>query len=101
VRRILCATLFVMLLAAVHGFAAEPAGLTQVSWLLGEWKGQGEGQAGHSASERHAEMVLGHFVRVAGRSVYPKQEKNPNGEIHEQTDMWSYDRARKVLILRQ
>jgi hypothetical protein len=47
-------------------------------------------------------MVLDdQFVRVEGSSVYPKQERNPKGEIHVQTDMWGFDRARKLFTLRQ
>lgn len=82
--------------------AAEPTGLARLDWILGDWKGEGHGDPGDSSSERHAQKILnGKFVQVAGRSVYEKQEKNPKGEIHEQTDVWSYDRSRKTLTLRQ
>ena len=33
--------------------------------------------------------------------MYPKQEKNPKGEIHAQLDLWSYDEARGSIVLRQ
>jgi len=38
---------------------------------------------------------------VEGRSVYPKQEKNKSGEVHTSMEFWSFDTARKLLILRQ
>jgi hypothetical protein len=92
----------IMLLTAICGSAAEPDGLSRIAWLLGDWSGKGEGEPGHSTSERQAQRVLaGRFVRVEGRSEYPKQERNPEGETHVQTDMWGYDRARKLLTLRQ
>lgn len=38
---------------------------------------------------------------IEGRSVYPKQEANKDGEVHTSLDIWSYDKTRKVLVLRQ
>ena len=71
-------------------------------WLAGDWRGVGEGEPGTSASERHIEPVLGgRFLRADGRSVYPRQERNPNGEIHTQMDVWSYDAARDAIVLRE
>lgn len=99
--RATCITLLIVFPAAAA--AAEPVqGLRDLQWLIGDWRGLGEGQPGRSAVERHAELALGgHFVRVEGRSVYPKQEANPKGDIHGEIDVWSYDRARQTLILRQ
>ncbi|MGH8284785.1 MAG: hypothetical protein ACRETT_03355 [Steroidobacteraceae bacterium] len=91
-----------MLLATSSGVAQPPVRLGALQWLAGDWRGVGEGEPGTSASERHAEVFLGgRYLRIAGRSVYPKQERNPNGEIHAQLDMWSYDNARDALVLRQ
>jgi len=82
--------------------AAEPAGLSRLSWLIGDWAGEGKGEPGSSNSERHATLVLeGRFLRVEGRSLYARQPANPKGELHVQTDMWGYDRERKALTLRQ
>jgi hypothetical protein len=83
--------------------ATEPVeGLKELQWLAGEWRGLGEGDPGRSATERHIELALeGHFVRVEGRSVYPKQAGNPKGEVHAGFGVWSYDRSRKVLVLRE
>ena len=73
-----------------------------MSALVGDWTGVGEGDPGPSAATRHTERVHGgRFIRVEGRSVYPKQEKNKSGEVHTSTDVWSYGQARKVLVLRQ
>jgi hypothetical protein len=84
--------------------AAEPKadGLAELRWMVGEWRGVGQGDPGTSGSERHIDSYLdAKYVRSQGRSVYPKQEKNPKGEIHAQLDLWSYDKARGCIVLRQ
>ena len=91
------------LCVAVAG-AAEPAkdGLAELRWMQGEWRGVGEGEPGTSGSERHIDAYLENkYIRATGRSVYPKQEKNPKGEVHEQLNLWSYDRARSAIVLRE
>jgi hypothetical protein len=92
------------LLFAVAVVAAQsPAdGLAELQWMAGEWHGVGEGDPGTSGTERHVDIYLdGNYIRVTGRSVYPKQEKSPKGEIHEQFNLWSYDRARKAIVMRE
>ena len=99
--------IFVAGLVATFAMAASAAqpqgdGLAELRWLVGEWRGVGEGDPGTSGSERHIDSFLeGKYLRAHGRSVYPKQEKNPKGEVHEELDLWSYDRARSVIVLRQ
>ncbi len=91
-----------MLMATSTGIAEPPSRLNGLMWLAGDWRGVGEGDPGTSASERHAEVFLnGRFLRMDGRSVYPRQERNLKGEIHRQLDVWSYDAARDALVLRQ
>jgi hypothetical protein len=91
-------------LSSLGVHAAEPGadGLAELRWLAGEWRGVGEGDPGTSGSERHIDSYLdGKYIRAQGRSVYPKQEKNPNGEVHAQLDLWSFDKARGCIVLRQ
>jgi hypothetical protein len=83
------------------GYGADDK-LAPLSSLLGDWSGVGEGDPGISATTRHAERALDdRYIMVQGRSVYPKQEKNKKGEIHTQIDLWSYDKQRKLIMLRQ
>lgn len=101
----LLTTLLIFALAAVPTPAtSQPRTdpLAQVASLAGDWVGVGEGEPGISSATRHGERVHeGNYIRIEGRSVYPKQDANKKGEIHTQTDWWSYDRARKRLVLRQ
>ena len=99
----------ILILIAMTGLAlsaasAQPAAdrLAPVAWLVGQWEGVGEGQPGRSASTRQAERLHGsRFLMVRGRSVYPKQEANRSGDVHGQLDIWSFDRARGLLVMRQ
>ena len=75
---------------------------TPFNFFIGTWKGSGQGQPGNSRVERKYEFVLnGKFIFVQNKSVYEPQEKNPNGEIHEDWGIISYDRARETYIFRQ
>ena len=81
--------------------AAAPDRLAAIAWLVGDWTGVGEGRPGISASSRHAQRFNGHFIRVEARSVYPRQESNPSGDVHTSLDIWSFDRRRNLLVMRQ
>lgn len=43
----------------------------------------------------------GRFIQETNTSTYPPQERNKAGEVHEHSGMFSYDKQRKVLMLRQ
>lgn len=99
-RRLIVALVLPWLFASV-ATAESPDELADLRWLVGDWRGIGQGEPGTSASERHIDSFLGgRYIRASGSSVYPKQEKNPRGEVHEQMDLWSYDRARGSVVLR-
>ena len=52
--------------------------------FLGVWEGTSRGQPGDGKLRREYRLVLGdRFIEVRNRSVYPPQEKNPEGEVHE------------------
>lgn len=102
----LAITIMALLFALAPNLAwASPSSsdrLSAIAWLVGEWSGVGEGHPGTSATSRHAARVQNdHFIRVEGRSVYPRQERNAAGEIHSSVDYWSFDRQRGLFVLRQ
>lgn len=71
-------------------------------FLVGTWQGAGEGKPGSSRVERRYEFVLnGRFLRMENKSIYEPQEKNPQGEVHEDWGLISYDRARETFVFRQ
>jgi len=76
--------------------------LAQVSFLVGRWRGTGEGKWGTSSAEReYISLYDGTYIRGTGSSVYPKQEKNPSGDVHEYVDFFSMDTHRETLVLRE
>lgn len=75
---------------------------TPFDFFVGTWQGAGEGRPGLSSVERRYEFVLnGRFLRVENKSIYEPQEKNPNGEVHEDWGLVSYDRTRETFVFRQ
>jgi len=73
-----------------------------VRFLEGEWRGTSEGQAGTGTVTRKYEFVMnGRFLHERNVSTYPPQEKNPKGEVHEHWTLFSHDRARRMLVMRQ
>ena len=70
--------------------------------LVGSWEGTGTGRWGDSTVEREYRFVLrGAYLRGSTKSVYPPQEKNPEGEVHEEFSFYSYDRRAGKFMLRQ
>ena len=71
-------------------------------FLVGNWTGIGAGEPGLSTVTRSYQFVLGgRFLECRNRSVYAPQEKNPQGETHEDLGLFSYDKARGYFVLRQ
>ena len=98
---LLCSLLLVPL-AAVSADSAKPDLWAQVRFLVGRWEGTTEGEPGKGTVVRTYEFVLGNrFIHERNVSTYPPQEKNKNGEVHEHWSFLSYDRMRKVHVLRQ
>src|SRR5688500_4839771 len=78
------------------------ASLMTLRRLLGQWRGEGDGQPGHSTIERsYAPALGGHFIFARNISHYAPQERNPKGERHEDLSFYSFDRARNRAVLRQ
>ena len=46
-------------------------------------------------------ILNGKFIQINHKSIYAPQAKNPKGETHEDVGFLSYDRNRKLFILRQ
>jgi hypothetical protein len=73
-----------------------------VRFLIGTWEGTSEGQPGSGTVRREYRFVLRErFIEARNTVTYPPQEKNAKGEAHEDVGYFSYDRARKRLVLRQ
>lgn len=81
---------------------AAPDPFVPVTFLIGRWEGTSDGRPGKgSVTREYSRALNARFIRVVNRSEYAPQERNPNGEIHEDEGFLSYDRARKRLVIRQ
>ena len=70
--------------------------------LLGSWEGDAKGEPGAGRCEREYRLTLrDKFIQVTNKTTYPPQEKNPKGEVHEDTGFISYDKAARKLVMRQ
>jgi THAP4-like, heme-binding beta-barrel domain len=82
--------------------SGAPDPLQPLAFLIGRWEGTSEGQPGKAKVEREYRRALNsRFIHGRNRSEYPPQEKNPKGEIHEDEGWFSFDGARKRIVLRQ
>jgi hypothetical protein len=81
---------------------APPSPWAAIQFMVGEWQGESEGQPGKGSVKRSYDFVLGDkFLHERNVSSYPPQPKNEKGEIHHHWSFFSYDRARRSLVLRQ
>lgn len=70
--------------------------------LVGQWEGTGSGRPGEGTEEMDCAFVLqGKFLRIRNRSRYEPQEKNPEGEVHEDWNFISHDQNRETFVLRE
>jgi hypothetical protein len=75
---------------------------TNLKFLIGLWRGNGSGQAGTSNVERSYQLILnGKFLQVRNKSIYAPQSQNPQGEVHQDLGLISYDETRKTYVFRQ
>lgn len=97
---ILIATLMVPLWAQEPAAKSDPFALLR--FFVGTWSGDQIGEPGHGAARRTYVFVLNdRFLQVSNTSTYLPQEKNKNGEVHQDIGMIGYDKARKKFVFRQ
>lgn len=72
-----------------------------VHFMLGRWQGDAQGEPGKGTVERTYELILGDkFIEEHNTSSYEARDgKLP--EIHHHRSFFSFDKARKTLMLRQ
>lgn len=87
---------------AAPNYADQPDPFAPLERFVGDWQGTATGQAGAgTVTRRYARVMGGRFIQETNTSSYPAQEKSSKGEVHEHLGMFSYDKQRKTLMLRQ
>ncbi len=69
-----------------------------LKFLEGTWVGETPGVS--KVKQTYKFVLNGHFLHMKTRSVFEPTEKNPNGEVHEDFGVFSYDQARKTFVMR-
>jgi hypothetical protein len=93
---------FLLPVLAISADGPKPDPWAAVRFLVGRWEGTSEGEPGRGAVVRRYEFVLDErFIHERNMSTYAPQKKNEEAEMHEHWSFISYDRARKLLVLRQ
>jgi hypothetical protein len=77
--------------------------LDRLENLIGKWEGTGEGfSSSKSIIESEFNWIMNkQFIEVRNRSVFEPTSQNPEGEIHEDWGILSFDNARKKVVFRQ
>jgi len=71
-------------------------------FLEGQWIGEVTGKAGMGEGERTYSCILqDRYFHFSNKATFASQEKNPEGEVHEDWGIYSYDKIRDLLVLRQ
>jgi hypothetical protein len=85
--------------SAAPSASADP--FLAIRFFEGEWQGTSEGEPGVGTVRRSYSFILaGRFLHERNTSTYPPSP-GKTGEVHEHWSFFSYDRTRKVLVLRQ
>ena len=71
-------------------------------FFAGEWRGEESASFGDGRGERTYEFIVqGRFLLGQNHSVFPPQDGLPDGDIHDDWTVFSYDSARETFVLRQ
>lgn len=71
-------------------------------YFVGDWTGTISGMPGDGVGERTYRFVMdGMYLEFENVGIFEPQEKNPNGERHEDKGLISYDKARKIFVMRE
>jgi hypothetical protein len=95
--------IFLMLILMVPSVQTQTSPDWKVfNFFIGSWQGQSTGQWGAGKCDSQFQFKLtGTYLEAKFRTVTPPQEKMPKGEVHENLDMVSFDKARGKFIQRE
>jgi hypothetical protein len=71
-------------------------------YFVGKWEGNSSGKAGLGKGERNYTFVMKEtYLFCKNIMRFEPQEKNPEGEVHEDQAFFSYDKTRGIFVMRQ
>jgi hypothetical protein len=94
-----------ILAAASPAFAqaeARPDPLAPLARFIGNWVGTASGESGEGTVTRSYKPTMrGRYLHEENVSRYAAKDAGKPAEVHEHMAMFSYDKARKLIVLRQ
>ena len=73
-----------------------------LEFLIGSWIGDETGKAGIGKGERTYQYIMNKkYIKMENVSRFEPQEKNPNGETHEDLTIFSRNENRNLFVIRQ
>jgi hypothetical protein len=99
--------LLILAAASIAGWClaqteAKPDVWAPFKFFVGHWEGRGEGQGGASTGVQEWRFILGgRYLHVTNEARFAPQDKNPQGEVHQDWGVISFDQTRKKYVFRQ
>jgi len=97
--------LIILLLLPVVSFAQEQTErnpFLPLEFLIGSWEGDNSGKAGVGHGYRSYEKILnGLFIRGATTMTFEPQENKLEGEVHKDLSIFSFDKSRQKIVIRE
>jgi len=96
-----------LIIALLPAMLSAQAGQRQNVWaplryFVGKWEGTAESRLGKGTAEREYRAILdGSFLQSESTHAYDLSTQLPEGQTHEGLELFSYDRVRKALVMRQ
>lgn len=98
----ICFSLILAISVIVAQEIAEDSIWKPFEYFIGTWEGNETGKSGMGKGRRTYRHVLdGQYILSKNTSTFEPQEKNPEGEVHEDWTFYSYDKNRRLYIIRQ
>jgi len=93
---------FLLLVSMPQEPSHDPVDWKQLATFVGSWEGIETGRVGDGVGSRTCQLVLGdNYLFCDNTSTFAPQEKNPNGEVHQDWTLFSYDQLRSRFVARQ
>ncbi|UCF06016.1 MAG: hypothetical protein JSV33_03010 [bacterium] len=95
-------TFIILFPVLIWSQTAEKSVWQPFDYFVGTWVGHETGRPGIGKGERTYEYIMdGRYLYFRNISKFEPQEKNPEGEVHEDWTFYSYDSNRDIIVMRQ
>ncbi|RUT79177.1 hypothetical protein [Ancylomarina longa] len=97
--------LLLFILLPLVGMAQDqklPDNFSALNFFMGNWQSETSGKAGKGIGTQSYTMEMnGQYIGVKNETKFEASEKNPEGEVHQDWGMISFDENRGKIVYRQ